>query len=206
MYKVLLAGGIASGKSSVARLLGERGARLIDLDDVSREVTRAGSPMLQRFADVFGEDVIDARTGELRRHLLAERAFASQEGTKRLEAIEIPAIKEQLGRELEAAERKGIAVCVVEVPLLDRAEDLIPLMDEVLCVTCPLGIRRARAQGRGMDPADFDRRVAQQADDTYLASHATTVIDNSGSADDLKREVWRWWRERTAMGWETPHA
>lgn len=204
MYNVFLAGGIASGKSTVSRELERLGAWRIDLDEVSREVMRPGSPVLSQVAEAFGTDLVDPATGELRRHLLAERAFGSPEATGRLERIEIPAIKEELARQLAEGPRESNRthpVCVVEVPLLDRAEELIPLSDEVLCVVCPLEVRRARAEARGMDAVDFERRVARQADDAYLRAHADTVFDNAGSPKELVRQVRRWWDERAAQGW-----
>ena len=87
-------------------------------------------------------------------------------------------------------------MAVVEIPLLDRVEDLLPLADEVLCVTCPLEVRRVRAQQRGMEPADFDARASRQITDEYLVAHATTVLTNDGNEADLKRKVAAWWDER----------
>lgn len=92
MHTTFLAGGIASGKSTVARMLHERGAWLCDLDQVSRDVLESGGPVLAQIASEFGDDLIDPETGELDRLGLAVRAFASPEATERLEAIEMPAI------------------------------------------------------------------------------------------------------------------
>lgn len=204
MHTTFLAGGIASGKSTVARLLHERGAWLCDLDQVSREVLEANSPwyeganlVLEQIAAEFGDDLLDPETGELDRLGLAMRAFASQEATERLEAIEMPEIKRRLAQILTTsccADTEPV-LTVVEVPLLDRVEDLLPLADDVLVVTAPLPLRRERAQGRGMDASDFDRRVAHQPSDDYLRAHATHVIDNSGDAAALERAVDAWWRE-----------
>lgn len=76
-HTTFLAGGIASGKSTVARLLHDRGAWLCDLDLVSREVLEAGSPVLEAIAAEFGDDLVDGDTGELNRGELAARAFAT---------------------------------------------------------------------------------------------------------------------------------
>lgn len=199
MYRVFLAGGIASGKSTVARELRELGAEVCDLDQVSRQVTASGSPVVRKLADAFGSDLVDPATGELDRHLLARRAFASGEGTRRLERIELPAI----GRALEELlAREGTApVRVVEVPLLDRVESLLDRVDEVVCVVCPLDVRRERAIGRGMDAADFDRRVAQQPSEAYLRAHADTIFENGGSSEELASQVRAWWDGRSAAGW-----
>lgn len=187
----ILAGGIASGKSTVARLLHERGAWLCDLDQVSRELLQPGSSLLVDIVAEFGQDLIDAETGSLNRSLLAQRAFASREDIERLEAIEMPAIKERLAQILTAsccaATRPSLTV--VEVPLLDRVEDMLSLADEVVVVVAPLPLRRMRAIGRGMTSEDFDARVAQQPSDDYLRAHATRVIDNSGNAAQLESAV-----------------
>ena len=188
---VVLAGGIASGKSTVSRELKARGASCVDLDVLSREVTRVGSAVNERLAQAFGRDILDAQTGELRRGLLAQRAFASDERTRELESITHPAIRELLEQWLLS--HADAPVCVVEVPLLDRVEDLLPLADEVLCVVCPVDVRRTRAVARGMSAQDFDARVAQQPSDEYLASVATTVLDNSGNNESLRAQVDAWW-------------
>lgn len=191
-YVVFLCGGIASGKSTVARRLEALGAHRIDLDEISREVTQNGSPVNEQIAQAFGPDVLDEHTGELRRAVLAQRAFASAKNARTLEAITHPAIRELLRERL--AQHGVDDVCVVEIPLLDRVEDLIPLADEVLCVTCPVAIRRVRAIGRGMDAQDFDARVSKQPTDAYLASKATAVLNNEGDASALATMVDEWWK------------
>ena len=198
MYEVLLAGGTASGKSTAARELERLGARRVDLDQVSRDVCAAGSEVCRRLAEAFGADVLDPRTGELDRALLARRAFSSEEGTRTLEEIELPAIGEELARRVRAA---GAGVVVVEVPLLDRVEGMLGDADEVVCVICPLDVRRERARGRGMDQADFERRVAHQPTDDYLRAHADTALDNSGDEGALVARVDAWWDERERAGW-----
>lgn len=196
MHTTFLAGGIASGKSTVARMLHERGAWLCDLDQVSRDVLESGGPVLAQIASEFGDDLIDPETGELDRLGLAVRAFASPEATERLEAIEMPAIRERMSQILTntCCAATEPALTVVEVPLLDRVEDLLPLADDVLVVTAPLELRRARAVGRGMDAEDFDARVARQASDVYLRAHATHVIENTADVETLERAVEAWWQ------------
>lgn len=196
MHTTFLAGGIASGKSTVARMLHERGAWLCDLDQVSRDVLESGGPVLAQIANEFGDDLIDPETGELDRLGLAVRAFASPEATERLEAIEMPAIRERMSQILTntCCAATEPALTVVEVPLLDRVEDLLPLADDVLVVTAPLELRRARAVGRGMDAEDFDARVARQASDEYLRAHAIHVIENTADVEALERAVEAWWQ------------
>ncbi len=200
MYTVFLAGGTASGKSTVARQLERLGAWRIDLDEVSRAVLAPGEPCLDEVCAAFGDDLVDPETGELDRALLAKRAFESEESTALLERIELPHIRDMLLRMLTSGicgQTEPVA-CVVEVPLLDRMESMLDLADEVVVVTCPLEVRRSRAEGRGMDPSDFDRRVSGQPTDDYLRAHADTVISNTGDESSLLAEVNDWW---ASHGW-----
>lgn len=173
----------------------------IDLDQLSREVLSTGSEILGQIAEAFGSDVLSPETGELDRRLLAERAFATREGAARLEAIELPAIRALLAQRLGAlaSSPDAPALCVVEVPLLDRMGDEgISLADDVLVVSCPIALRRIRAIGRGMTGEDFDARAANQPTDEWLLAHATSVIDNEGTADELEAQVSRWYAEHVA--------
>jgi dephospho-CoA kinase len=204
MYTIALAGGIASGKSTVALELERLGARRVDLDQVSRDVLRPGSPCLAKIAEAFGEDLVDGVTGELDRGLLARRAFATAEGAALLEAIELPYIAGELGRVLStmAAADGGAPCVVVEIPLLDRMEGSLDVVDEVVCVTCPLEERRRRAIARGMDPDDFDARVRRQPTDAYLRAASDCEIANDGDQDELLGAVRAWWKAREEAGWK----
>ncbi len=192
MYVVFLAGGVASGKSTVARELERLGAARIDLDALSREVLTPQSACLKEVVRVFGGDLL-LPDGTLDRTLLAARAFASGEAVHRLEVIELPYIKRLLDGRLQELRAAGARVCVVEVPLLDRMEDQLDRADEVLCVVSPPGVRLAHALDRGMAEEDFLARRAHQPSDAYLRGHATSIIENAGSLDSLLRQVQLWW-------------
>lgn len=202
MRTVFLAGGIGSGKSTVATELQRLGAARIDLDQVSREVLVAGSPVLQRIAEVFGTDLLDAQTGELNRGLLAQRAFATAQDTARLEELELPAIKDLLTQHLHdfAESANPPALCVVEVPLLDKVGQTIELADQVLVVCCPLDLRRERAIQRGMTAEDFDARVARQPSEEWLRAHATAVIENGGTQEQMVQAVRQWYQDQMGEG------
>lgn len=198
MYIVFLAGGIASGKSSVASDLEKLGCTRIDLDQVSRAVLEPGEPCLTALAEAFGEDIIDPETGALDRALLAARAFATSGNRELLESIELPFIRARLFDALDALkEKRGIAV--VEVPLLDRLEDDLSRADEIIYVHAPRETRRARAIARGMDGADFDARDAAQPSEDYLFSRADTILDNSGSTAELKASLRAWWAQHAQL-------
>lgn len=212
MHVIYLAGGIASGKSTVSRTMRELGAELIDLDELSREVLGPGSRILPQIRAEFGDDVINP-VGGVRRDLLAQRAFASTERTVTLEEIELPLIDELLRARVAAlAEQERIErekdpgapekVVVVEVPLLDRMRGSFDMADEIIGVVCPVPARRARAAQRGMDPRDFDRRLQQQPSDAYVRAHCSHIFNNIRTMDVFVQEVRDWWHEREAQGWE----
>ncbi|EPD78232.1 MULTISPECIES: dephospho-CoA kinase [Atopobiaceae] len=199
MYTVFLAGGMASGKSTVARMLEKKGARRLDLDQVSRDVLAPGSHCARALAEAFGQDLLDPNTGEINRRELAARAFATPEGVQSLEDIELPFIKNYLMEALDMERRTAQAcdVCIVEVPLLDRIEDLIPQADEVVAVICPYELRKKRACVRGVSAEDFKKRVALQPSDEYLRSQADTIIDNARDEAFLVAQIDAWWDRLT---------
>lgn len=212
MHVIYLAGGIASGKSTVSRTMRELGAELIDLDELSREALGPGSRILPQIRAEFGDDVINP-VGGVRRDLLAQRAFASTERTVTLEEIELPLIDELLRARVAAlAEQERLErekdpgapekVVVVEVPLLDRMRGSFDMADEIIGVVCPVPARRARAAQRGMDPRDFDRRLQQQPSDAYVRAHCSHIFNNIRTMDVFVQEVRDWWHEREAQGWE----
>lgn len=193
MSPVFVVGGIASGKSTVARHLEKRGACRIDLDQLSREVLAPGHPCLDEVCEAFGQDLVDA-DGVLDRAALARRAFADPESAARLEAIELPWIRALLTDRLTfvSCSQSLPELAVVEVPLLDRVEDLLPLADDVLAVCAPLALRRRRALDRGVSLDDFEARLANQPSDDYLRAHATQVFQNDGTPEELAAQVDRW--------------
>ena len=198
MYRVLLAGGIASGKSTVALAMEQRGAARLDLDAISREVLSPGEPLLTAVAQRFGTDLL-AADGSLKRGLLAERVFSDPQALKELEELEHPAIYERLRDHLAALD---VPVAVVEIQLLEKAGPTLGLADEVVAVVAPLELRRERAILRGMTVEDFEARLARQASDDYLRAHANTVFMNDGSQDRLFAQVDVWWREREQASWQ----
>lgn len=203
MYNVFLVGGCCSGKSCAGRYMEKLGAWRVDLDEISRGILQTGSAVLEEVAQEFGEDIINPLTGELNRGLLAQRAFSSDEAVARLEAIEMPAIKEELAYILnnECCAARHPDVCVVEIPLLDRVEDMLGLADEVVYVYTPLDIRYRRADLRGLSQQDFEYRISHQPTDEYLRSHADTIFDNAGDEQSLRAQVDLWWKSHKDNLW-----
>lgn len=183
---VALTGGIASGKSTVARRLAELGAVVIDADHLAREVVDPGEPALARIAEHFGPDVI-ASDGSLDRAALGALVFGDENARRALNAITHPAVGER-SRALFAAalEADPDAVVVYDVPLLvdrdggGRAGEF----DHVVVVTAREETRvRRLVELRGMPEADARRRVASQASEAARLAIADDVIDANGTLE-----------------------
>ena len=188
MKKVGLTGGIGSGKSTVARMLGGAGFAVVDADQVARDIMEPGSPVLEEVAAAFGADLI-GDDGALDRGELARRAFATTEDTQCLNAITHPAIRAESERRFAAAEEAGEQAVIHDMPLLvdlglNQDMDLTVVVD----VDKEERIRRL-VDKRGLDEADARARMAQQIDDATRLAAADVVIDNNGPLDALEPQV-----------------
>jgi dephospho-CoA kinase len=186
-----LTGGIGAGKSTVAALLAQRGAIVIDADAIAREVVEPGRPALAALVDRFGPEILGP-DGALNRAALADRAFVSDEARKDLEGITWPAIGEEFLARIAAAPPGSIVVH--DVPLLvegtgDRQ------YGAVIVVEAPIEVRLARLAARGVARADAERRISMQASDEERRKVATWVVDNSGDFGALERQVDAIWVE-----------
>lgn len=194
--RIGLTGGIASGKTVVARLLSERGATVIDADVVAREVVEPGTPGLAAITRRFGHAVLTAN-GELNRAALGAIVFADPEARKDLEAIVHPAVRRRAA-ELEAHAEAG-SVIVHVIPLLVETGQQ-DSFDRVVVVDVPPDVQRARLMERSaLSEVEADARIAAQAGRDERLSAADHVIDNSGSLDQLSAQVAALW-ERFSQG------
>ena len=184
--RVGLTGGIASGKSTVAELLVELGAVLIDGDALAREVVARGTPGLARVVEEFGEEVLTPE-GDLDRAALGRIVFADESARRRLEAITHPLIFERYA-ELEAAAPPG-AVVVHDIPLLAES-GRADTFDAVIVVDVPAELQVERMmRDRGWTREEAESRIAAQASREDRLAIATYVIDNTGSHEDLRARV-----------------
>lgn len=187
MLLVGLTGGIGAGKSTVADLLTERGAVIVDADEVARAVVEPGQPALAKLVDRFGADILDA-DGRLDRSALAKLAFVDDDSRRDLEAITHPAINDEFSRRV--AEAQSDAIVVLDVPLLVESPQARERgYETVIVVEAPRDVRLARLEARGVDRADAEARMAAQAGDDERRKIATYVVDNSGDRVALERQV-----------------
>jgi dephospho-CoA kinase len=188
-----LTGGIGAGKSTVAELLTERGAIVIDGDLIARRVVEPGRPALAAIVERFGPEVL-APDGTLDRPALAARAFGSDEDRLALEAITHPAIGAEFVREMSEAPPDGIVIN--DVPLLVESQKAAERGYElVIVVEAPRALRLDRLETRGLDRADAEARMAAQATDEERRAVATHLLDNGGTREELAAQVDAVWAD-----------
>lgn len=182
MLRVGLTGGIGSGKSTIARLLEDCGATIIDADELAREVLEPGSDGLKEVVRAFGEDVLNG-DGTLNRAALAAKAFATEEARQTLNGITHPRIGRLTAERMAAAPEDGIVVH--DIPLLVE-RDMAAAYHLVIVVYADTETRLRRlVTSRGMDENDARQRIAAQATDEQRRAVADVWLDNSGEVPDV---------------------
>lgn len=195
MTKVGLTGGIGSGKSEVARRLGERGAVIIDADKIAREVVEPGTEGLARVVAAFGEEIL-REDGSLNREKLGAIVFADSEKLATLNGIVHPLVGERVAV-LQGQAAEGDVV-VYDVPLLVENK-LAPLYDVVIVVDASDETRIARLREyRQMPESDAKARIAAQASREERLAVADVVISNEGTIEELEAQVARVWEQLVA--------
>ena len=190
--RIGLTGPIGCGKTTVAGWLGARGAVVVDADVVAREVTAPGQPGHDAVLAAYGE-AVRAGDGTLDRAALARVVFADPDALRALESIVHPLVRPRILMEIATAEGTGAPAVVIEAIKLVEG-GLADLCDEVWWVSCP--DQRARLIGRGMDPADADRRIAAQAgmrERVLAARPGIVIVDTSGTPAEAEQRVARLW-------------
>ena len=185
-FVVALTGGVAAGKSAVARRFEALGVPVHDADVAAREVIAPGSDGLAEVAAAFGPDVLD-NSGQLDRAAMRRRVFADPVARGLLEAIIHPRVRAWL-RGRVAAERAPY--CLLAVPLLTENIDQYRWVDRVLLVDAPEAVQLDRLIARdGVDAALARRMIEQQASRAERLALADDVIENSGGEGALDRLV-----------------
>ena len=191
MILVGLTGGIGSGKSTVSQMLADRGAIIIDGDGIARALQRSGTAvfaaMVERFGDVVGAD------GEFDRAKIASLVFSDAQALADLNKIVHPAIGEEMLRRISKL-RDTDAIAILDFPLLTESPRKGLSGVIVVDVDPAIAIERV-VRDRGMKASDVQARIDKQASRKDRLAIADRVLDNSGTKDDLVRQVdqaWEW--------------
>ena len=176
-----LTGGLGMGKTTAAQFLCERGAQIVDTDELARQLVQPGQPALAKIQAVFGKNIV-AQNGELRRDELARIVFADAAARKKLEAILHPRIQERWLAQIEIWRRENRALAVVVIPLLfeTRAESHF---DKIICVACSAATQRDRLLERGWTLEQIEQRIAAQWPVEQKIARADFVVWTEGALD-----------------------
>jgi dephospho-CoA kinase len=195
MKLIGIIGGVASGKSAVARCLAELGAVVIDADAIGHAVLK--DPQVAAAARARWGDAIFGPDGHIHRPALAAIVFgADSTATTELEYLESlthPRIRQQLRNRIAELQAEGrYPAAILDAPVLIKA-GWNELCDKIVYVDAPLSVRQERAQQRGWTPQQFARREAAQETLLEKQALADETIDNSGSLEDTRVQVRNFW-------------
>ncbi len=197
-----LTGGIATGKSTVGRMLKALGAALIDADAIVHELQAPGQPLLQRMAEHFGADIL--RDGELDRERFGARVFADPALRAELGRLVHPAVAREMGARVQEALEAGHALVVLDIPLLFEGRARreaqqnggatspggLPQDGPVVLVYAPRDTQLKRLMAReGLSRREAEARIDSQLDIEKKRELADFVIDNSGSQQATRAQV-----------------
>ena len=190
MVRLGLTGGIGSGKSTVAKILVEQGATLIDADDISRATTASGGAAITLIAAQFGPGVVNA-DGSMNRGAMRQRIFSDSNARQQLEAIIHPLVSNESARQAEVARQAGCALLVFDIPLLVESSRWRNQLDRVLVVDCEgaAGGKGARVRPHGQPGAEQRNAVpvAVGQGNAHFVRQAAGRDGEGGSARERPR-------------------
>jgi dephospho-CoA kinase len=186
MKRIGLTGSIGAGKSTVAKMLREKGIHVLDADVVAREVS-SSVEVLSAVRDTFGAEFVLEQG--LNRAKLAELVFAKPEARAQLNAIIHPRVRQEMYHSQQQLEKTGAGVVVQDIPLLFESK-LEALFDAVILVDAPLEVRLARVMARdGITREAFLARDAAQMPASEKRLRAAVILENVGDELDLAKQL-----------------
>ncbi len=192
--RIALTGGIASGKSTVSRMLAEKGAVVLDADEAARRAVRPGQPAWVKLREILGPEFFDPSTGELQRRKLRERIIRDEALRSQVNAAVHPAVLEIMEAAWrECREREPTRPVIFDIPLLYEA-NLEEAFDCVILVYADAETQVVRLSRRdGVSLEEARRTLGMQLSMEWKRRRAHVVIDNSGDAENTRRQVDALW-------------
>ncbi|MDP3230333.1 MAG: dephospho-CoA kinase [Acidovorax sp.] len=194
MLKIAVTGGAGSGKTTVARMFKELGAQVLDADEAARQAVAVGAPAWEELRRTWGPEFFH-EDGSLDRAKVAQRVFSDPEARHRLNNLIHPQVTLKIKERLEALEKQGVPLVVVEVPLLFEA-GLERAYDRVVVVFAALEDQVSRLEARDHRPeGEIAGILKAQWPLKDKQARADYVVDNRGTLSDTQRQVENIWRE-----------
>jgi dephospho-CoA kinase len=194
MRIVGLTGGIATGKSTVAALLRELGAHVIDADEIARAIVRPGEDAWREIVDFFGEEILRADK-TIHRRKLRKRVFADRHAREQLESITHPRIRASVQERIKDLEAQGVEIAVYEAPLLFENR-VHQWLRPVIVVSCDPQTQRGRLEKRDrLTSAEIQQHLDAQMPLAEKKKLADYVVENDGDFEELKTKVRDLWNK-----------
>lgn len=187
MYVIAVTGRLASGKSTVSRLVAARGGYLIDADRIAGSLLLKGTPEYEKVVSLFG-DHIRKDNGEIDREALAREVFSSKDKLQVLENIIHPSVKRKVEMELLEAQKANRKFAVIDLPLLKKS-GLLEKIDYVILVTAPQDQIMERVTTDGMNYKNALERLKHQPSVEEIEQFSNFKIENNGNLDDLRKRI-----------------
>lgn len=187
MFIIGITGGIGTGKSSVADIFAGKGIRVLDADEISREVTGENGAALPEIRALFGNKAIDSKNS-LNRKYVAALVFSDRTKLDRLSAIIHKYVLEKIAVEIDSERNRGTKLIVMDVPIPVN-KGFVDICNQIWVISADESIRIDRLVERGTDPDDAKRRMSMQMTREEYENLADIVIVNDGSKEDLVAQV-----------------
>jgi len=185
MLKIGLTGGIGSGKSAATKIFEDQGVHIVDADIVAREVVTPGSPALNKIADYFGDDILDADKA-LNRSKLRELIFNQKEAKLWLEQLLHPIIRDEIINQLSAA-TSPYSLLVSPLLLETNQHEMV---DRILLIDVPKQLQIERASSRdGVQKEQIKKIIASQMSRECKLENSDDIICNDSSFSELEKQV-----------------
>ena len=192
-----LTGNIGSGKSTVARMFRELGAKIIDADKIAREVVEPGKPAWKELISKFGNEILD-KNNELNRKYVADIVFNDVKKREILNGIIHPRILEEINARIDAYKAENADIVIIEAALLIEKSGLINFIDKLIVISIDIDSQIQRIKQRdNLNTEDILIRIEAQMSNEEKAKFADFLVDNSQSIEKTEQIVKKIWESLT---------
>lgn len=192
-----LTGNIASGKTEVAKIFEELGAKIIDADEIAREVVEPGQAAWQEIVQEFGSDILNS-DGSINRKKLGGIIFNEDRKREQLNRITHPRIMAKIKETIDSYKKENVKLVIVEAALIVERGGLLKLIDELIVVSADAETQIKRIMTRdGLRRDEALSRIESQMPISEKTKHATYIIDNSESLEETRKRVEEVWEKIT---------